>query len=448
MQALLSYDQSPPLAAPFRFFLTAPCCGVLAGVLLIVFGEDALIMRWTPAALALTHAVTAGFMLQAMLGALIQILPVVIGVNLSAPLALSRRVHVLSTLGLVALSGAFLTFDPWAFRAAALLFALALGDFLLAVARAFAGARGVGATFAGLRLALFGLTVTGTLGVLLAAGLGGLIALPLVELTDTHAVWGFVAWGSVLLAAVAYVVVPMFQLTPAYPAWFERRYAAFALGAVVVWTAFDYAIRLWGEAAPGAEHLPNLALAAVALLAATFALVSFAVMWRTQRATLDATQSLWRVAMGASLAAMALWAGARILPELAAWPAWPVLFGVLLLGGGFVSVITGMLYKIVPFLIWLHLQNAGQGRRMAPNMRKIVPEAAMRRQMLLHLASLVVLAAAVVWPEALARPAGMLVVLAQSALLHVLRTALATCRAHEALFAGEAVVKGEGKVHA
>ena len=65
MQALLSYEQSPPLAAPFRFFLTAPCCGVLAGLLLIVYGEDALVMRWTPAALALTHAVTAGLMLQA-----------------------------------------------------------------------------------------------------------------------------------------------------------------------------------------------------------------------------------------------------------------------------------------------------------------------------------------------------------------------------------------------
>ena len=72
MQALLSYDQSPPLAAPFRFFLTAPLCGALAGILLIVYGGDALIMRWTPAALALTHAVTAGFMLQAMLGELEQ----------------------------------------------------------------------------------------------------------------------------------------------------------------------------------------------------------------------------------------------------------------------------------------------------------------------------------------------------------------------------------------
>ena len=435
MQALLSYEQSPPLAAPFRFFLTAPCCGVLAGLLLIVYGEDALVMRWTPAALALTHAVTAGFMLQAMLGALIQILPVVVGVNLAAPGALARRVHALSILGLAALTLAFLSFEPWAFRLAAALFALALGDFLWAVARAFAGARGVGATFAGLRLAAFGLAITGALGVLLAAGLGELVALPLVELTDTHAVWGFVAWGGALLAAVAYVVVPMFQLTPAYPARFERHYVAAALLAVALWTALDYAGRAWVEPGSPFEVLPTLALAGVAACGAGFAAVSLAVMRRSQRATLDATQILWRAAMASAFAAVAVWGAAQCVPGFAEWPAWPVLFAVLLLGGGFVSVIAGMLYKIVPFLVWLHLQNAGQGRRMAPNMRKIVPEAAMQRQMCLHLASVVLLAAAVFWPEALARPAGVLIVLAQGALLLVLRHALATCREHEAKLA-------------
>ena len=435
MQALLSYDQSPPLAAPFRFFLTVPWCGVLAGLLLLVYGEDALIMRWTPPALALTHAITAGFMLQAMLGALIQILPVVIGVNLATPLALARRVHAACTLGLVALTAAFLTFDPWAFRAAAAFFALGLGDFVWAVARAFAGVRGVGATFSGLRLAAVGLFVTGGLGVLLAAGLGELIALPLVELTDTHAVWGFVVWGSVLLAAVAYVVVPMFQLTPAYPVWFERRYTLAALVAVSLWTLLDYAVRAFAEPVSPVEALPSWGLAVVAGLGAGFSAVSLDVMRRTQRATLDATQILWRVSMVAALLGVLVWGVASVSPALGDWPAWPVLFGVLLIGGGFVSVITGMLYKIVPFLIWLHLQNVGQGRLMAPNMRKIVPEPAMRRQMWLHVASLALLVAATVWPSALAQLAGLLIVVAQLALFQVLRTAFSCCRAHEAKLA-------------
>lgn len=71
MQDLLSFDQSPPLAAPLRFFLTAPLFAILAGLTLLASGPDALASRWTPAMLALTHLVAVGFMLQVMLGALL-----------------------------------------------------------------------------------------------------------------------------------------------------------------------------------------------------------------------------------------------------------------------------------------------------------------------------------------------------------------------------------------
>ena len=447
MQALLSYDLSPPLSAPLRFFFTAPLFGVLAGLLLIVHGPDALIMRWTPAALALTHLVTVGFMLQIMLGALIQILPVVVGVNLPSPNRLACRVHVLCTLGALALTLAFFSFDPWAFRAAAILFALGIGDFVVAVGSAFFGVRGVGATFFGLRIAVLGLTVTAGLGILLAGALGWSLGLPLVQLTDTHAVWGLVVWGCVLLAAVAYVVVPMFQLTPSYPLWFERRYASAALFAVLGWTALDYGVgHFFASAPPVWSGLPLLALFAVVGVVALFAAVSLKVMHGSQRATLDATQVLWRVGMFSALLACALWGLAQAVPLIAQWHAWPVLFGGLLLGGGFMSVILGMLYKIVPFLIWLHLQNRGQGRLMAPNMRKILPEVAMRRQMKLHLASGLALVAAVFWPQGGSQLAGVLVVLSHAALLYTLWAALKVCRAHEARLAEAAVVAAQSGV--
>ena len=81
MQALLSFEQAPPLNAPLRFFLTAPLFGVIAGLLLLLEGEGVLLSRWSPSALALTHLLTLGFMLQIMIGALIQVLPVVSGEN-------------------------------------------------------------------------------------------------------------------------------------------------------------------------------------------------------------------------------------------------------------------------------------------------------------------------------------------------------------------------------
>ena len=63
MQALLAFEQGPPVAVPARFFLTAPLYLVLAGVLLAFEGQAVFASRWTPAALALTHLLTLGFML-------------------------------------------------------------------------------------------------------------------------------------------------------------------------------------------------------------------------------------------------------------------------------------------------------------------------------------------------------------------------------------------------
>jgi hypothetical protein len=85
----------------------------------------------------------------------------------------------------------------------------------------------------------------------------------------------------------------------------------------------------------------------------------------------------------------------------------PVWLGVLALPGLFVCVITGMLYKIMPFLNWLHLQQRGGMAATLPNMKQMIPEASMRGQMLLHFTALALLLAAVLFP-ALARIAGIL----------------------------------------
>ena len=114
------------------------------------------------------------------------------------------------------------------------------------------------------------------------------------------------------------------------------------------------------------------------------------------------------------LATGAVWLAAMLFPAVDEWPGWPLLCGVFLMFGGFVSVITGMLYKIVPFLVWLHLQNLGKGVLMAPNMKKIIAGKSMHRQMLAHFTAGLLLLLAVFAPEWFARPAGLQVVLSQA----------------------------------
>jgi hypothetical protein len=236
MQALLSFEQAPPIAAPFRFFLTAPLFAILAGTLLLWSGPELLASRWTPSALALTHLITVGFMLQVMLGAMIQILPVVAGANMARPLLLSSLVHAAIVPGALLLTAGLLTSQPFVLRLAVLLLGIGIALFLGAAGHALVGVRSTNPTIQGLKLALIGLAVTAGLGMLLAVARDGSSGLPVLQLTAIHLGWGLVGWGGILLAAVALVVVPMFQITPPFPGWFAHGFSWSVLAVLSSWS--------------------------------------------------------------------------------------------------------------------------------------------------------------------------------------------------------------------
>ncbi len=421
MQALLSYDQAPPFAAPFRFFITAPLFAILAGLLLLWSGPDLLASRWTPQALALTHLLTVGFMMQVMLGAMVQILPVVTGANMTKPLWLASIVHAAITVGALSLVLAFLTYSAYFFGLAAVCLGMGVFVFVRSTAHALYRVPSITPTIHGLKLSLVGLSVTASLGVLLAISLAGSFSLPLMQLADIHLTWGLVAWGSVIIASVAYVVVPMFQLTPAYPSWFERKYSYAALSVVVLWSLSDMA---------DLTSFASVCSNALVMIATSFLLVTLRIQNKSKRAKFDATQHYWRIAMVSALIASVLWFASRIFSLLGEWQGWPLLCAVLLLVGGFMSVMVGMLYKIVPFLVWLHLQNMGRGRLMAPNMKKVIFESQMQRQMIAHVSALVLLLLAVFSPVLFVYPAGIAFVIANAWLLRNLLAAASVYRRH------------------
>ena len=118
------------------------------------------------------------------------------------------------------------------------------------------------------------------------------------------------------------------------------------------------------------------------------------------------------------LAAVALFWAQRWLP-VERPTAGSASLAVLVLAGFALSAVNGMLYKILPFLCWFHLQSAslrrGGTRPSLPGMRSLLPTRRTRPQVALHAAALLCLLAATLWPI-LARPAGALLLAAQLAL--------------------------------
>lgn len=234
--AELSLEQAPPISVPLRFFLTAPLFALLAAGVLGLAGPAAFLSRWTPATLAATHLLTLGFLAMCMIGALTQMLPVLAGAILGQPRAVAWLTHLPLTLGTLLLAGGLLFGARPALLAALPLLAWALLGFAATAGLALRHSLAGSPTTAAMKLALVALAVTALLGVLLDLVLSGRATLPLPRLTDLHAAWGLLGWIGLLTFGVAFQVVPMFQLTQAYPSALHRLLAPALLAALLAWS--------------------------------------------------------------------------------------------------------------------------------------------------------------------------------------------------------------------
>jgi hypothetical protein len=399
MQRALTFAHNPPLSLPLRFLLCAPVFALLAGALLLWAGDAAFASRWTPAMLAATHLLTLGCLCMAMLGSLLQMLPSVAGVPMPHHRA-GRAAHAGLCAGTAALAAAFLLERPLLFIAAMALLAASLLALLAMCAAGLWQRHAQGATpmVAAIRTALAALAVTAVLGLLLASQFvwPGTLPLPLLHVTDIHAAWGLLGWTGLLVAGVAYQVVPMFQVTALYPGWMTRNFTAWLF---ILLAAVSVASGLADSAAAAFTRAGMLAVAAGF---AAFGVVTGALLVRRKRPKPDTTTLFWYAAIASLLAACVLGA----LPAAPSASRTPLALGVLLVAGFAFSAINGMLYKIVPFLVWYHLQDTVEGGcRSVPGVTTLIPAAWTLRQFRLHVASLALLLGACVRPDVLARPA-------------------------------------------
>jgi len=348
-----------------------------------------LMSRWTPATLVTTHLLTLGFLAMTMFGALQQLLPVLAGSTLPRTEIFSTIIHAGLTLGTVALVCGMGTGSAGLLQTGSLLLVVTVVVFVTVVGSALMRARSAHSTVWAMGIALLSLVITVLLGSGLLIHFGWRV--PLAHpMTDLHLMWGLLGWVAALLIGVAWQVVPMFQLTPDYPRTMRRFLVPLLLFGLILWS--------------GSRLFTHTGNALFLLLPATLIVFALSTLWiqhRRRRRLSDVTLLFWRVAMVALMVAMVL---------LAAPGDHALLIGVLLIIGFAMSAVNGMLYKIVPFLVWLHLNNrlqqGGYWQGSVPNMKQVIGEAAQRLHWRVYLLALGVLLAATIWPGALARAAG------------------------------------------
>ena len=396
--AALAIDRAPEASLPLDFLRMSPVWGLMAAALLLQQGELLFASRWASATIAFVHAFTLGVVGNAMLGSLLQFLPVVADTQPHLG-RFGRGLAIAYNLGLLTLIAGLLRW-PMLLAPSGLVLATVLTIFALGT---LAGIRFDGKQSllrAGLALSLLMLLTTAILGMVLTLALAGWIAVPLPMLSDIHAATGVLGGGVLLAASVGSVVLPMFQGTRRVPGKWLAIWMAGHLGALVLALALRWTER------PGAMSV-MLALQLAAFAAGTLALQAHATKKRNPTLV-----RFWRLGSVALLLAAILAVAVPLLSKANL----NAIIGVLVVAIGLPALVLGMGLEINAFLAWLQLQDARQRGQRVPSVDVLLPEQTKSRLLWLHLIAAVALVLAAAWSHAInARLAGALLALAYAA---------------------------------
>ena len=389
----LSLEQAPPISIPFRFFLTASVFSLLAGLSITYYGEDLLLSRWSPMALGVTHLITLGFLAQVMSGAVVQLMPVLAGAPLPAAVTTSTIVHLGLIAGTLLLVAGFILSIDLSLLSGAIILIASFTLLLLSAGMAFLRSKAYLSKTLTLGLGWLALVPTLLLGLLLVLSLTGYIApLQLLPLVDLHASWGLLGWVGIMLFAVMLQLLPMFYVTPEFPAYIRRWLLPLIFFLLLLLTF----ARFMGS------DLLQLGLLPVVLALVLSASTVLLAIRKRKRSIRDANLYFLWTGMGSLWCAALVWISAGDT----------MLVGILILVGVCMSVPIGIIYKVIPFLCWFHLQSQqikqGDFSYRSPSMKEFIPEWAMRGHYALHLIAFGGLLIAVGYPTYFARLSGLL----------------------------------------
>ncbi len=389
----LSTDQAPPVHVPFRFFFTAPFFAMAAAVLLFWRGDVIFATRWSLYAYGVTHLFTLGFLTMVMVGALFQMFPVLGGVSIKRSGSVSLVVHLALLAGTTLLVIGFVWQIPSLLLIGFWFLIPGLALFVLLFLITAFSAKIANASVQSMRHALLSLA----LALLAGGGLAFLHGTERVvewhrDLTALHLSLALVGWVALLVMGVSFQVLPMFYVTPEYPPVMRKHQTRVVMALLLLWNAS----RTGEHWLPSLWSLTLLWEVALGALVVLYAGVTLDLIRRRVRKIYDANIWFFRIAMVSLAVSVLSYAAARLM-EGSYWQEKVVLLtGVLFVLGFGVTVVNGMLYRIVPFLIWFHLNAGGY---MAPNMREVLPVRFATVQLVVHLLALVATVLALFLPE-------------------------------------------------
>ncbi len=350
-----------PLSVPLPFLLTAACMAALFGILLPWIVPEALQAPGFPHVLALVHTATLGWLTMAIMGASLQLTPVIVVSPLRAARFI-RGLYPMYAVGVLLLLAGFWWFLPWLLALGGSLVVLSVIHYAIILGVTLARATTRPLTLRYLAASLVYLCIVVSLGLTAALDFQfGFLGNAFNRLLLTHITLGVVGWLTSVLIGVSYTLVRLFSLAHGHNDRLGRvLFPILNAGIVALSLGFIFS---W---------LPLTLLGGVALVATAwlFAYDYARMLMTRRRKLLDVTQYHGIAAVVYVCLVIPLGIIAAIFSQGQA----ALLFtlGLLTLVGWLGQSITGYLYKIVPFLVWHTHYGPLVGHQKVPLMRDLV----------------------------------------------------------------------------
>ena len=369
----LSIDQAPPISAPLRFYLTAPLFAIIAGFLILFSDANILMSRYSTDSIMITHALTIGFLGFIMLGSLTQMLPVLAGAIIPKVSVVSKISHILLVIGTIfMISG--LSYENSLLEVLALIsLGIGFSMILLVIALAILTVKNFNATVRAMATSLTFAMFTVLMGLFL---LFTYIDNSFIEyrniIANVHSVWGIFGFAGILIIGVTFQVLPMFYVAPKFKQFCKKRVVLLISIGLLIWlftSIYDETFSIIGKAW-------------IAIFFWAFSTTVWIKLGKRRRPISDVTVWYWRAASIFLTLGSFLW----IFDEY--FKHEYIVMVAILLGGGFIlSIMIGMLYKIIPFLVWFHLN--AMGYMSIPTMNEMINKTLSQVQFILFMLSLV-----------------------------------------------------------
>jgi hypothetical protein len=329
--------------------------------------------RYSIDSIIITHALTIGFLSFIMLGSLTQMLPVLAGVvipKVNIVTKVSYSLLVLGTLSMLfGLSTNSSIFNIMAILELGVGFLLLVSVISLAVSKVENFTPTVKAMATSLFFVFF-VVIMGLFLLFTYVNIDFSYLRPLIA--NVHSVWAIFGFAGILIIGVSFQVLPMFYVAPKFKQFCKKK---------VVWL-ISIGLFIWLVLNIFYDSYSLIAKVWIALFFWAFATTVWKKLSNRRRPISDTTVWYWRASSIFLTLGSFLW----IFDEY--FKNEYIVMVAILIGGGFImSIMLGMLYKVIPFLVWFHLN--GMGYMKIPTINEMINKKLAKTQFVLFIASLI-----------------------------------------------------------